>query len=473
MTSKITGISYCTTLAALAIAGGCQILNSSSLSKLKNIACGIVAAGTLFTAFSAALTTSSNTYTPQPTTLQSKEASWSRDPFLCRIKASQGANITAVMQAQRVLTPENLWSLQKGMWDCPPFCNKSTEQIAALSMQAYLDGNLTIDQLSKINLYLTCKQKDPDGGVHHLVSPNTEMALQNRALLQQAFGEFFGPDDFDTLFSELNSAENCEFFTVKYPLLSKAETNENFKRGLVDFFNLGVHILDFPIGMILNTEEKSITVCVIPPQLWRKMLAARFENQAVEIKPVLGYRPIEKLSNFNERIIGVPSPFLPLPSTIHEVVSVDGIGFYSHDLVYHSYVESANPHREFWTQLALSIRDNSQVEDNKLIFQTLVDRNFPLYGNPRLLMSHIPTMNHPTISELFWYSLPFLESHSPELKNWRIPIMSAILKLAEEGKLPEGVSVDTILECVRNEPMNSSCSLKPWFTIFLSMQSPN
>jgi len=488
MTSKITEISYGTTLAALAVAGGCQIFNSSRLSKLKNIACGIVAAGTMFTALSAALTTTSNTYTPQRTTaLESpttaltthsatpafREASWSKDPFLCRIKTSQGANITAAMQSLEALVPTNVWSLQKGMWDCPPFCNKSIEQIAALSMRAYIDGHLTIDQLSKINLYLTCKQKNKDVGIHHLISPNTEMALQNRALLQEAFGEFFDPDDFDTLITKLDPSENCEFFTVKYPLLTKAETHANFTQGLIDFFNLGMHILDFPIGMIPNREEKSITVCVIPPQLWRKMLAARFGNQAVEIKPVLGYRPIEKLSNFNERIIGVPSPFLPLPSTIHDVVSVDGIGFYSHDLVYHSYVESANPHREFWTQLALSIRDNSQIEDNKLIFQTLVDRNFPLYGNPRLLMSHNPHMNQPTISELFWYSLPFLESHSPELKNWRIPIMSAILKLAEEGKLPKGVSVDTIVECVRNEPLNAVCSLKPWFTIFLGMQKPN
>jgi hypothetical protein len=477
MTSKLTGISYCTTLAALAVGGACQILNTSHLSKLKNIAFGIVAAGSLFTALSATLTISSSTYTLQPTaalessilgsTLQPalsvpKEASWSKDPFLCRIKVSQGANITAAMQAQGALTCDNLWSLQKGMWDCPPFCNRSTEQIAALSMQAYLDGNLTIDQLSKINLYLTCKQKDKDVAIHHLVSPNTAMALQNRALLEQSFGDFFSPNDFNALFSELDPAENCEFFTLKYPLLTKAETNANFAQGLVDFFNLGNYILDFPMGIIPNEQDASYTVCVIPPQLWRKMLAVRFGNHAVEIKPVLGYRPIEKLSNFNERIIGVPSPFLPVQSTIHEKISVDGIGFYAHDLLYHSYVESANPHREFWTQVALSIRDNREIKDNIRIFQTLVDRDFPIYGNIRMLIQYHPYMHTPTISELFWYSLPFLETHSPELENWRKPIMNAILKLAKEGKLPEGVSLNTLSECARREPENSSCSLKSW-----------
>lgn len=458
MTTNIQGISQFTTVASTAVAGACTFFNSPRLQKLKKIAGGIAIAGALITGCLYATKTFTakvpeSVVQPIPTPLPSTaKTSWSKDPFLCRIRSDHGAQIEKAIQTHRANASIHLEALQLRDWN--HIGSQPIDVMAALAMHAYLEGHLSIDQLCCINLYLTCRQKTSDVKVHSLTN---EIGQAN---LQEGFQHFFYPQDFESLFSQVD--QDHEFFTVTYPLITAEEASTQIDNRSIDLFNLFHHSLDFPIGMTPNFEENILTVLVLPPALWRKMLAVRFQEQAIVLKPVLGYRSIEKLSNFNERVIGVPSPFLPVQSPIHESIAVDGIAFYNHDLLYHAYVESANPHREFWTKLALTIRDNPTIQDNKLIFQTLVDRNFPLYASPRLLQKHHLWMNNPSTSEIFWYSLPYLEFDSPDLKNWRRPIMEAILTMAEADQLPAGVTLETLLESSRDERKGCRCSLRPW-----------
>ena|GEM_PF-5741966 len=248
--------------------------------------------------------------------------------------------------------------------------------------------------------------------------------------------------------------EETQFFLVPAaPIRTAEEIEADKKAGKVDLYNLLIQDFRFPLLMLPDKQRGIIQQIVIPPKLYQTILQAKFGPTAMAPRPILGYSPVETLSDPNGRIQGIPCPFVKLPSRIHGIIdSSNPLAFYLHDQA-HLYAESANPHRKLWIDLALSMKGADRE-----LFIELLDRNFPLYALPKLQELHIG--RRLDAMEAFWYSLPYMEANLPGIWGGSkgADRIEAILNHLKQA----GVSLSSLKECYRKETDRCLYSLKPW-----------
>jgi len=255
------------------------------------------------------------------------------------------------------------------------------------------------------------------------------------------------------ILSKFSPEETQFFMTPVAPILPKEEYRSRLSKGQVDVYN---SLIQDRFTLLLNIDQPNgiIKQIVVPPRLYSALLEAKFGENAMRIDPILGYSSKEKLSDTEKRIQGIPCPFVQMPKTVHHVIDTrDPLALFWHDQS-HLYIESANPHRPFWTELAQSFKDKDPA-----LYVILLDRNFPLYSEPKLF-KRASGRKDLSSKEIFFYNLPFLANFEPNLWDGSrgMDRIEAVLK----EFVKRGISLDPLEKIANREPGNHLFSLHPW-----------
>jgi hypothetical protein len=261
----------------------------------------------------------------------------------------------------------------------------SKSDISAAILKSYFEQRIDEYQASKLFLILRCK----DMGKFKVRS------IQNNRdwdLFIRAF-KGFDTTRLQRMAQEIEflAAEESEFFTFvsKY---SKDEFDDNIA-------NFAINHLSFSFGFLKHKNK--ILNLVLPPKFLQRVLQAEFGENAIQVVPVLGFSPVEKFSDYSKRIVGIPFDHTETePQKIHNLFSThNNCAMYLHDSLYHAIVESANPHRAIWTEIALKVKEKDREQgislldrdcyeyvtqkDSKKAFWTQVERHF--FNNKEIL----------------------------------------------------------------------------------------
>lgn len=277
------------------------------------------------------------------------------DPFLVRLAPQERQ---AAEKAMRSITGIDIHLVLSGDWT-----NLSRETISAAILKAHLEGQIDEMEAARHFLHLRCLTSNKTTQVHS-IHINEGWDLLTKAL-----------PNWDTValqklqnslqLEDLEEGEFFSFSTTKSLLV---------KDGVLDVGSYATGFLPFSVGFI--DEGEQIHNLIIPPKLWQKLLDGEFGKQAIRVKPILGYSVKEKFSDYSERVVSIPCDFITsLPEKVHNIVDgKDNCAMYQHDALYHAYIESANPHRAIWTEIALATK-----QIHKELGISLLDRNCPQY----------------------------------------------------------------------------------------------
>jgi len=149
-------------------------------------------------------------------------------------------------------------------------------------------------------------------------------------------------------------------------------------------------------------------VLILPPRLFHQLLKNRWPDTVIKPNPVLGYRPVEKLSDCTQRVMSLSTRFSP-------ALSAHGSEFKWHHTIYwhdmaHLLQDSANPHKEIFAHIAkniVGILEKRLPSDSQEVLgfvrNRCLDRDFSLYvKDPDRSPSDVFWF---CISRLIWKSL--------------------------------------------------------------------
>ncbi len=296
--------------------------------------------------------------------------------------------------------------------------------------QAYMHKQIDEFTASRLFLYQSCLKSKKPMSIH----------CGDLDKLISALLDLEGADFVTDLTQRLENLpeEDRVFFSIQTPLLSLSEAQRAIQNKNIDIANFALYF-NFYVGFIVDGENRVVEELIIPPRLWQEILYAKFGERAVEIRPVLGYFKKEKMSDPHFRVTAVPCSWAELPETIHDLIDPgQGPAFYQHDAQYHTSIESANPHRAIWVQLALHLKEKGFQD----AFIELLDRNFPSY------LERFTSLVPISPEKAFWVSLAQFIKQFPGVQA---EMISEIHKNAKSWSDID-LSLETLLEINRGWP---------------------
>jgi len=393
-----------------------------------------------------------------------------RNDFTRRIKGAEKEKILEKFKTLRKLTPDELTMFKYGLWTQPVFKDPDWPYLA---LRAYLDGDLDSSQAAKLFLFERVlgdgivKEEIDDGDlVTRIASPTGE----TRGTVHQFFDHEGKPDpisrkllqqglkaDSGRMFGIMQQVchlppEETQFFLIDAaPLLTKNQVEYNQVLGSVDLYNASLIAFEGTAPLLIIDEERRIIqLLVLPPRLYHALLKGKFGPNAMAPNPILGYAAVERMSDIEKRVQCIPSSLAALPSMIHQIIDAeDPLAVYFHDQL-HLFIESGNPIRQLWTDLALSFKQSDPE-----LCTILLDRNYPLYSFPEL-RGKVVGSDDVSPDEIFWYSFPVLQYFEPD--TWTPERIDAVLR----HLVKLGVSLDPLLKIAANEKPNHPYALAPW-----------
>ena len=343
------------------------------------------------------------------------------------------------------MTPGELHAFRKSELKHPIFSDPDWPYFV---LRGFIDGDLDAMQTSKLMLFQRTQQEgvvyqivDRDGQIDPWVEEflrPLDVSREERIRIQAAL-------------HALPPEETQVFILPVADLLS--EEGHRKKVFLKDIYNLFLHDLKKSLFLLIDKEENKIRYIVIPPRLYQEILKAKFPKTAMMPKPIFGHAIPERLSDCEGRVQAIPCVSIAQPDLIHGIVdTTDPLAVYYHDQ-HHLWVESGNPDRRLWTNLALSF----QPTDRDLMI-ILLDRNVPLYSHPQL---HLQAAGREGLDpeEVFWYNLTFQSYFENGIWEGEVGErrMLAILQYLKDHK-----ALDRLEEFAAKEPADHPFSLKPW-----------
>jgi len=458
-----------------------EIQKDNTPSRLAKFVLPLIAAGSLLA--SGIYGAKTNDWVPALTCLGTVAASWFRGAsapvakpinprsleafekidMLRRVKKGDRQEVLeklAKLEASPIKETELAALLRSDLSD-PIFKN---ENWIYLAVQAHIEGRIDTMQMAKLSLLNRCntvwkRDLSPPRIFQLYMFDETGKKVLNNQSISKLFKGMDHLIDAKQLLQVMGSLppEETQFYSVTVPLLSKEEYIQRVAMGNVDGLNLGFHQLKFKLLLIVDEDGKTIEQLIVPPKLYDGLLKAKFGEQAMMSNPVMGYFKKERMSDPEHRVVCLPSPFAPLPGKIHDVVdATEPLQFYHHDL-YHLWVESGNPHREKWIELALGMDDEAlRVE--------LLDRHFPLYSRQDLHESETGK-RHLTPQGAFWYS--FLSLSAKNSGFWTNERIIDVLCYIQERKgewAAIGITLDSLIQLEKGNPPHLN-KLTRWATI--------
>lgn len=325
-----------------------------------------------------------------------------KTPFLKRLSSLE---VKKIELAIAQLSKSTVELVLKGQWE-----GLSREVISASIIKAHLAGDLDEMQAAHRLLFLRCVSMANDVQVHSLQTED------GRSLLGKAFPKWSAAAlQKLQLKLQQEAPEESQFFTFYSEYTKQTEDMDPASYSIGGF-------IPFSFGYI--RKEKKILNFILPPKLLQRLLEAEFGSQAVRVEPVLGYSPIEKFSDYQKRIVSIPFDLTRSePDKIHEIFRTrNNCAIYQHDALYHCVVESANPHRAIWTEIALYLK-----EKDKKMGIYLLDRDLFEYVNGKNSL------------ETFWKTLE--RNFAYHLRDYREDILAFIRAKSEEWRSRYGVDL--------------------------------
>lgn len=392
-----------------------------------------------------------------------------RKDFLRRIKPIERVRIAEKLKALPKASVEDINALKKGVWSSSIFRRKDWPYIA---LQAYVDEHLNEMEISKLYLYKRCQEVGKGCATHAATTSDGRSDKLGMEFLFAALGDTFTEEDKGKVVSRIHALpyEHTQYFSYEVSLLSPQALEKLKKREVhrvIDMANTAYHMMKVSLLILPNATQTAARVCIIPPLLWHEILQAKFASNAMQPIPVLGYSEKEKFSDSSRRVVGIPCSFVGTPSIIHHEIDVaKDAGLYLHDAGYHLFIESANPHRKAWIELALFLRNTGK----QALAVSLLDRDCPLYAYPYLDENEIGRKllsNH----EKFWYSFPYLIRRAVVIgEEDRAEILRYILCHQMRWEEQYGISSEQLEEYCKMENENvGEFSLTPWLETYQNL----
>jgi len=346
---------------------------------------------------------------PQPT-IESAMAGARTDKrskeFVRRIPDYEWAAITAkIVDLSPDFTDNELHALKTGEWGHAIFRSKNWPYLA---FYAYLSGKIDQKHIDKLFIYDACRregayQLTKEGAnviCCQLVRPNGTLDEKALEMAMPFLQEQFSKEQIPALLEHLKTLppEDTQFFII-------GQRPQKLLDGIYDASKF-----------LLCDSQRVLLQMAAPPVLIHAMYQAKFGKHAMEPRSILGFSDIEVLSNPKKRISAIPCPFITHPEKVHNKRTTP-LGIYHHDIAYHLLIESANPHKEAWIELAQAIKKHKEdcikqfgEETYNCLFQETLDREFRMYPLKEDAFEL-------TDGEKFWYSLISL---SVNLKKHRV-----------------------------------------------------
>ncbi|MCI5052353.1 MAG: hypothetical protein MRY21_04360 [Simkaniaceae bacterium] len=177
---------------------------------------------------------------------------------------------------------------------------------------------------------------------------------------------------------------------------------------------------------------------IISPAIIDRNHAAKFPSTVMEVNPVFGYsRRMDRWMKTEERDSHIPSRFFTNPEKAHDVSSATPFDCYWHDAVYHLYLESSNPYRVFYRDLAANLLHLNRPLNmsTALIF---LDRDMSIFAKKEIReqlgiekYAHIPSC-------LFWANMVQSLLHPTLEKNFD-PLSFAQAMIEVKEQIPFGM----------------------------------
>lgn len=264
-------------------------------------------------------------------------------------------------------------------------------------LKAYAEGLISEQLASKSLLYDQCyRESKKPVVVHRLYGEEGQINSEALALLDKGLETYFSAEERGRVWIALKKLPTVEteFFVIETKVYSWT-TLEVESRSLADL-NLELalfHQTQFRLFYVQDGAQSGRQL-IVPPALFYEILKVKFGSTAMEPNPVLGYFAKERLSDPVKRIVAIPCAHVETPQKLHQLDATPLMA-YSHDL-YHLYIESGNPHRRAWIELALLADPKTR--------SLVLDRDFPFYSRQE---THEPNVGRTLVNdqEKFWYSL--------------------------------------------------------------------
>lgn len=266
--------------------------------------------------------------------------------FLKRISKKQQEDITRVMAESPSLEDWEVRSLQERNFGDQNSIFQRKGDWLYRGLKAYSEKKIDENVLAHIFLYDSCK--DCPGFMVH-------SGDEANSLLSKIWYQRFAPttkvdsnevgktEKFDPLSSL--SEQDCQIFSFHVELKSPT---------IFHLITAGVEMGSRRLYPFVNKKNSnSLEIIMIPPNVFQRFLNLRFGFQAIQCSPVVGYRSIEKLSDPTKRVVSICGRFVAPCDQVH---CYDGTKYPAsmlfHDY-YHCLVESSNPHRMIYAQIAM------------------------------------------------------------------------------------------------------------------------
>ncbi|MCI5052352.1 MAG: hypothetical protein MRY21_04355 [Simkaniaceae bacterium] len=146
---------------------------------------------------------------------------------------------------------------------------------------------------------------------------------------------------------------------------------------------------------------------ILSPTLVDRKHAAQFPKTSMKINPVFGYsKRMDRWMSIKTRDATVPSRFFSAPEKVHEQWCATSYDIYYHDTGYHTFVDSANPHRAFYRDLAKQLlRQNRRA--NLMAAIQFLDRDMRIFSSKEVREYYKVEryVQHPNY--LFWANMVY------------------------------------------------------------------
>jgi hypothetical protein len=309
--------------------------------------------------------------------------------FFRRIPQDKWEELTHAVEERGIrLSPEELKPFTEGSFDDPVFHNSDWPFHV---FKAYRESRITQETLAKLLVYAMCQDGAGESGtVKHYqlldsagrVNEEARSVLQGRSFLavpdltrpgitkdlpepeyRGGLGRFLAIENISNL-----PPQQTQFFTVE----SQTRGEDGMLLTLsANALKIGAHCIpDYKKGTVSNLQ------LVIPPDFLNHILSANFGANARLAQPVLGiFRTTERLSDPSQRVASLYfRDFVPPPHQI-ELIPCTALSSYHHDAMYHLFIDSMNPHRPRWIELARFFKEKGFPATAFLC----LDGDFPSY----------------------------------------------------------------------------------------------
>ena len=274
-------------------------------------------------------------------------------------------------------------------------------------------GDISIQNASLLLLYLDAVKTVNKENVEIYDLEKDETSISILAKGGQGDDAEFSPSELEEFKKQLKNIpkENKTFFVLKlnsfcmdteevqeraFRLVNKFASNENIdEKDIPTILEFLYHCLKFRL-MLFKNDDGSLSQVITSPNLYYHLLKVKFGGKAIRPNPVLGFSRPEDFQDPSKRDVLIPIRFFKTPK-FADHFRADS--FYHHDLTYHCFVDSSNPLRSAWIELAMQAKDDGHDD----VWNSLLDRETPFYYNQNAQIDHADRLL--TDEQAFWLSM--------------------------------------------------------------------